>query len=131
MRWIYGLVVLLSVWMALSFSGACAQEETMRMESEALGRHQRPLVVFPHETHSEKVACTRCHHDFDEFGSNRGAEGEAQRCGGCHTATPAKNPIPLMKAFHLQCKGCHQKMVKTDRFAPPRTCGGCHRSVTK
>jgi hypothetical protein len=127
MKRIYGVAVWLPVWMVLSFSGACAQEEEIRMDSAALGRHQRPPVVFPHEKHSEKIDCMRCHHDYDEFGCNRGAEGEEQRCGECHTATPAKNPSPLMKAFHWQCKGCHIKLAITDRFNPPRTCGGCHR----
>jgi hypothetical protein len=127
MKRIYVFAVLLPVWMLLFSPGVFAQEEEIRMDSGELGRHQRPPVVFPHEKHSEKMECMRCHHNYDEFGSNRGEEGEEQRCAECHTATPAKNPIPLMKAFHLQCKGCHEKMARTDRFNPPRTCGGCHK----
>lgn len=129
MKRIYMVSVVLPLWMLLFSTGAFSQEEVMRMESAELGSHQRPTVVFPHETHSEKMECTRCHHDYDEFGSNRGEEGEGRRCAECHTATPAENPIPLMKAFHMQCKGCHEKMAKTDRFNPPRTCGGCHERV--
>jgi hypothetical protein len=125
MKRINGVAVLLLV--LLFSSGGYCQEEEIRMASEELGRHQRQLVVFTHEKHSQRTGCTRCHHDYDAFGSNRGEEGEEQRCAECHTATPEKNPIPLVKAFHLQCKGCHQKMAKTDRFNPPHTCGGCHK----
>lgn len=131
MKRIYGGALWLLLWMLLSFCSAYAQEEEIRMNSEELGRHQRPQVVFLHEKHSEKMDCARCHHDYDEFGHNRGAEGEEQRCAECHTSTPGKNPVPLMKAFHLQCKGCHEKIVKTNRYNPPRTCGGCHRSVNR
>lgn len=113
-------------WILPYTFNAFGQEEVIKIVSPELGKHQRPAVVFPHEKHSDRMTCTRCHHEYDEFRSNRASEDEGQRCAECHTAHPAKNPIPLMKAFHLQCKGCHNQMAETKRFNPPRTCGGCH-----
>jgi hypothetical protein len=106
------------------FFSAHAQEEVIQISSSELGEHQRPLVTFSHQRHADMTECARCHHDFDEFGSNHGGDG--QPCGECHASMPGPNPVPLMKAFHLQCKGCHKKAAATGRYNPPRTCGRCH-----
>lgn len=104
-------------------SAALGQDEIIVLNSSELGRHQRPLVSFKHEMHAEEIECLRCHHEYDDYGVNSGGDG--QRCAECHTASAGSNPVPLMRAFHLQCKGCHQKLSKTGD-TKPRMCGQCH-----
>jgi hypothetical protein len=98
-----------------------SQEEIITLNLNESAKSTRPLVLFPHEQHADDIVCTRCHHDFDEFGANIGNEDEGQSCSECHT-NEASNPIPLLKAFHLQCKGCHMRKTNTG----PVMCGQCH-----
>lgn len=107
-------------------TGFAQDNSTIVLNDAALGAHHRPLVVFPHADHQDIIACTRCHHDFDEYGANQ-ADGDGSKCSDCHTRTPGKNPIALARAFHLQCKGCHEKMRATGVASPPVMCGQCHR----
>lgn len=119
--------IVLMMWGVIGFGVipvGYAQDALMLISSEELGEHQRPVVRYPHEKHMEDILCARCHHDYDEFGGNTDEDG--QRCADCHTAAPSENPIPLMKAFHMQCKGCHEKLAGTGRYDLPRTCGRCH-----
>ncbi len=120
----YLFSVMLGYIVSVLLFPAHAQEEVIQMNSSALGKHQRPIVTFPHQTHVDQIECSRCHHDFDKFGSNHGGDG--QPCGACHAPVPGCSPVPLMKAFHLQCKGCHKKVAATGGQSPPRTCGQCH-----
>lgn len=100
------------------------QEDTIFMRHEELKPHKRSAVVFPHARHSESIDCSRCHHDYDNFGVNTNTDG--QKCSECHTRT-SKYPMPLMKAIHLQCKGCHEKLSKTVHPGLPVLCGQCHK----
>lgn len=119
--------IFLVLWGVIGFGvipAAYSQEEVIYINSAELGEHQRPVVKFLHEKHAEDILCARCHHDYDEFGANTDEDGQA--CAECHTAVARKNPIPLMKAFHMQCKGCHEKLASAGSYNPPRSCGGCH-----
>lgn len=102
-----------------------AQEEVITLNSDELGAHKRPSVRFAHEKHAEDIGCSACHHDYDVYGTNT-SEDDGQRCAECHTDTAQANPVPLMRAFHLQCKGCHQKLVDKDEASGPLLCGKCH-----
>ena len=62
--------------------------------------------------------------DYDELGNNLGSDGQA--CADCHTATGGDNPVPLTRAFHIQCKGCHQALNAAGDKTPPVMCGQCH-----
>ncbi len=109
----------------MAASTGFGQDEVMVLKSEALEPHERALVSFPHERHADLIDCLRCHHDFDAYGGNVGSEG--QRCSDCHDLKGSGNPVPLMRAFHLQCKNCHQKVEKSAEGAPlPIMCGQCH-----
>lgn len=104
---------------------AYPQEETMEINSPDFGTHTRPLVMFPHMLHEDQIDCGQCHHDYDASGENIGGDGG--RCAECHTQKAGSNPIPLMDAFHLQCKRCHAIEINTsDNKDIPQMCGQCH-----
>ncbi len=102
-----------------------SQEEVMEIQSKALGKHERPVVKFPHLTHEDLIECSECHHDYDESGENIGGDGG--NCSECHTKKAESNPVPLIDAFHLQCKGCHANTAKSEKKKVPQMCGQCHQ----
>jgi len=118
-RWFLSIVFILFA-APMTFS----QEDVIEIKSSELGIHKRPLVIFPHIKHEQVIECNRCHHDYDAFGNNRGEEG--QTCSECHLKSAASNPNHQMKAFHLQCKRCHQNIAKKDGPKNPLMCGQCH-----
>ncbi len=121
------LILALLLAGAVCASLAWAQDEFMTLNSKALGDHERPLVVFNHGKHSEKIAtnCVTCHHDFTATGDRGSSEG--QPCSDCHTAKPtAKNSVGLAMAFHKQCKDCHRFAAEKGRPGGPVMCGDCH-----
>ncbi len=68
-------------------------------------------ITFNHIAHQEKVnECSDCHHKGQEYG----------KCTGCHGFADKKDFPGRKKAFHAQCKGCHQKT------SGPTSCKGCH-----
>ena len=95
-------------------------------------------VTFSHKTHvtEDKIACTVCHHKYED-GKNVWKEGdEVQKCEKCHTEAtiqgekklpPDQQKLNLKLAFHKQCIECHQKTKKEkpDTKAPV-TCAQCH-----
>ena len=108
---------------------AFSQEATMILKHKEAGPHQRPLVNFNHELHAnDKIDCITCHHDYDQYGNNRGGEDKAQSCANCHSnpANPNKRLIPLTEAFHAQCKNCHESLMKANKASGPIMCGECH-----
>lgn len=119
-KWFPGVLILF-----IFITTALTQENVILLNSDELGEHQRPLVTFSHKNHEDRMDCIRCHHDYDEFGTNQGGEG--QRCAGCHQKEADENPIPLMRAFHLLCKECHQKISPREKYNPPIMCGQCHK----
>ena len=101
------------------------QEEVLEIQSQALGKHERPVVTFPHLTHEDLIDCSECHHDYDESGENIGGDGGY--CADCHSAEVGDNPVPLLDAMHMQCLGCHAKEITaSDNKNIPQMCGQCH-----
>lgn len=117
--------ILILAGLCLSLSMAFSQEDEFSLNHEEIGRHQRPLVRFNHERHSEIIDCNRCHHEYDENGNNTGEDG--QSCSGCHGKIESEENVPLMKAFHVQCKGCHEKRISRGKTSGPVMCGTCHK----
>jgi len=109
---------------------ASAEEEFMAINSELFGKHSRPIVIFPHILHEDCINCMECHHDFDESGENVGGFGGY--CSDCHTKKGCGNCLPLMDAFHIQCKQCHAKEKKKGNPKHlPQMCGDCHDHKNK
>lgn len=115
-------VVLVFLWI----SGALSQDEVIVLTHEELGAHERPPVKFNHEKHQEVVSeCTRCHHDYDEYMNNVGSEGQA--CSECHDKSNGKSTVSLLRAFHVQCKECHEVLLARGDKSGPIMCGQCHK----
>lgn len=113
-------LVLVVVAVSVGFS----QEDTVVLNHQQIGSHQRPLVRFSHAKHLEAIDCSRCHHDYDQYGANIGGEGQA--CSECHGVNKV-NPVPLTRAFHLQCKSCHFDLISKRKSSGPIMCGQCHK----
>ncbi len=103
---------------------AFSQDEVIEINNQELGIHTRPLVQFPHMIHEEVIECSECHHEYDDSGANIGGDGGS--CTECHTKKAGSNPVPLMEAYHLQCKQCHAKTVAKEKKSIPQMCGQCH-----
>ena len=120
--------LLYAICLILFFSGlfsATAQDEMMILEALKSDALRRPPVRFPHLTHEEKISCQRCHHQYDEFGVRE--ESEELTCAPCHQNKGSDNPLSLIKAFHLQCKGCHEQAADKGYIQGPVMCGQCHQ----
>lgn len=101
-----------------------SQDAEMVLDHKELSPHQRSLVRFNHDGHSANIECLRCHHDYDKHGNNKGGDG--QLCTACHGKSAEKTRIPLEKAFHAQCKGCHETRRAQGISNTPILCGECH-----
>ena len=123
-------LLVLTCCLALFVVPTYAQEEVITFDSKELGTHKRPPVRFAHEKHAEDIGCSACHHDYDVYGVNN-SEDEGQRCAECHTNKALANPVPLMRAMHLQCKGCHQKLLDKGESGGPLLCGQCHTRASE
>jgi hypothetical protein len=120
-RYVLALMFVCSMMISSAFS----QDAMIVLNHKELGPHQRPLVQFNHEKHTETIDCLRCHHDYDKYGNNKGGEG--QSCAACHEkAASEKQRIPLETAFHAQCKSCHEDLRAKGSAGGPVMCGECH-----
>jgi hypothetical protein len=117
------------IWTLVAFGtvflvNARSQEDMKVVSSDAFTRSQRPAAVFPHDAHNEKASienCNQCHHVYEEGKLVEDESSEDRRCSDCHGLEDAGRQPGLMKAFHLNCKGCHQEQKKG-----PVMCGECH-----
>lgn len=102
-----------------------AQDYITTVSDSAFTDHSRSPVPFFHDEHNEKAGietCNGCHHVYvegkrDEYDSSEGME-----CSECHFLGKNDDPMPLIRVYHLQCKGCH-----LEQQAGPILCGECHR----
>lgn len=120
------IVVALIVSAVAALSGFSRDtSEIGSVRDSAFGVRMRTAVAFNHDAHNEKAAiedCAECHHSFDEKGVKvEGESTEDRECSECHMAD-GKTKMDLMRAYHLNCKGCHE-----DQKAGPVMCGECHR----
>lgn len=104
---------------------AFSQEDMNVVNTDAFKNPQRPPAVFRHDEHNETAEieeCNECHHVYDDNGNLVDDESsEDQRCSDCHDLETSGRKPALMKAFHTNCKGCHEKKKQG-----PIMCGQCH-----
>jgi len=119
------LIIALSIISLALGIDAYSQEDMAFIENDTFENPRRPRSVFWHEEHNELARieeCNVCHHVYDD--NNRLVEDESsedQRCSDCHQLVASGRKPPLMKAFHLNCKGCHKAQKNG-----PTMCGQCH-----
>ena len=102
---------------------ADSQEDLEYIDNTVFENPQRPPAVFHHEEHNENAGlddCNRCHHLYEEGVYIEDEDSTDQSCSECHELDD-KEKLPLMKVFHLNCKGCHQEQEQG-----PVACGECH-----
>jgi hypothetical protein len=109
----------------LIYVSAYSQEDMVVINADAFNSPQRPPAVFLHDEHNETAEiedCNQCHHVYDDEGRLIEDESsEDQLCSDCHESKTSGRRLSLMKAFHNNCQGCHQK-----RNNGPVMCGQCH-----
>ncbi|MBF0453125.1 MAG: cytochrome c3 family protein [Candidatus Magnetomorum sp.] len=107
-----------------------AQEDMVEIDNSVFETPQRPAAIFKHDSHNEKAGledCALCHHVYDEKGNlSEGQSSEDSKCADCHAIKASGSKPGLMKAFHLNCKGCHLA-----KKAGPILCGECHKNKDK
>ena len=102
-----------------------SQEDVTNVEDSAFEKKMRPAVPFLHDKHNETAGideCNNCHHVYEDGKKIEDDSSEDQECSECHTLNKGDNPLSLVKVYHLQCKGCHQK-----KKAGPIMCSECHQ----
>jgi len=103
---------------------AFSQEDMVAVEGDSFEKQRRPAAVFRHDDHNETAEleeCNECHHVYENGERLADESSEDQRCSDCHTEKTSDSQPGLRKAFHLNCKGCHQ--IKKQG---PVMCGECH-----
>ena len=128
------MIFLSSVMVAVLFAAfhgmVGAQEDIIILEhKDAINKLQRPPVKFTHAKHAELYPdCIQCHHTYEYKGGQKVNDwsGEGQPCSECHKVVEDGKKIPLMKAFHENCRGCHRQLVKEGKKTGPVACGECH-----
>lgn len=110
----------------LLIASAWSQEDMEFVDNGSFDSPRRPPSVFNHDLHNEQAEleedCSVCHHLYDENGDLvEGESSEDQSCVECHDLESSGSQPALMKAFHMNCKGCHEKEGKG-----PVMCGECH-----
>jgi len=113
-------------------------EGNIVLKDPAWTEHTKCPVEFSHQAHAADygIACTECHHKFED-GKNVWKEGDpACPCSSCHTnleikgekkLPEAEQKLNLKLAYHNNCIDCHKAKKKEDaKTGAPVTCTGCH-----
>ncbi len=117
------IAVLFSLFAVLS---GFSQEDVKTVQDKAFNPRtmERTSVIFLHDAHNEKAKigeCNECHHEYKDGKKLEDASSEGTACSECHKSRDGEDPLPLIRAYHLQCKGCHAEKRKG-----PVMCGECH-----
>ena len=107
--------------------------EEIIIENKGYEKKRKGPVKFSHLDHADNydVACTECHHDYQD-GKNVWKEGDpVKKCIECHSPLKREDKIKkLQLAFHDNCKNCHKDMAKDGitEDAPYKKCANCHQN---
>ena len=103
--------------------------DEVTIENEGYKKDKKGPVKLSHKKHTEeyKVACTDCHHDYQD-GNNVWKEGDpVQKCSACHNPLKKEGEVKkLQNAYHRNCKNCH-KALEEGKKAPFKKCTECHQ----
>lgn len=104
--------------------------DTILIDNEDYEKDRKGPVLFPHKKHARdfKILCWDCHHEYDDGENIYSPWGDAYACIDCHDPyEKMDNIVKLQTAYHLSCKGCHEKMeIYGDEPLAYRKCNRCH-----
>jgi hypothetical protein len=123
-KWIVILLVSLA-GLGLLLVSAHSQEDLDVLDNSWFDQPRRPAVAFSHDEHNEAAElddCAGCHHVYEGGVKSEDDSSEDQSCGDCHGIKDDGRQPGLMRAFHLNCRGCH-----LERGKGPVVCAQCHR----
>ena len=138
-KFVVGLMVALTGLLFLAVGVLTAAEapkppKEILINDKGFKRIIKGPVKFPHKLHiDQKLACTECHHNY-ENGKNVWKEGDPVKpCIDCHNPLKKIGKIPkLQNAFHKKCKTCHKHLAKAGKKSGPyRKCNQCHQKKKK
>jgi len=118
---LFGVLLLTAIMLAAAYS----QDDMTAVDNTVFPQPERTPAVFEHDDHNEIAdleACHECHHLYEDGILLEDESSEDQMCSECHDLDASGQMPGLMKAFHLNCKGCH-----LERKEGPVMCGECHR----
>lgn len=124
MRIITLIAASLLIGIVLSITTVWSQEDMTVVDNAAFDNPQRTPSVFVHDEHNETAGiddCAACHHVYEDGTLMEDESSEDQSCSECHDLKGSDGQPSLIKAFHTNCKGCHQAQEKG-----PIMCGECH-----
>ena len=101
----------LLIGIVLAFGVAWSQEDMTVVDNAAFDNPQRTPSLFAHEEHNETAGiedCNVCHHVYEDGELVEDESSEDQSCADCHDQEGSDDQPSLIKAFHANCKGCHQ-----------------------
>ena len=109
--------------------------DEVTIENEGYKKDKKGAVKLSHKKHNTdyKVACTECHHNYQD-GKNVWKEGDpVKKCMGCHDPLKGRKDSPkgLRSAYHNKnsCVGrCHKDALKEGKKNAPKSskCSACH-----
>ena len=103
--------------------------DDVTIENEGYKKDKKRPVKLSHKKHNAdyKVACTECHHDYQD-GKNVWKEGNpVKKCSSCHSPLKKVGKTKKLQiAYHKNCKDCHKAVAKEGKKAPFKKCKECH-----
>lgn len=117
-------MILTAMALIIAVYSASSQEDVKFVTDSAFETHMRPPVPFAHDEHNETAQiedCAVCHHVYEDGKPVEGESSAGSPCSECHIPQEGDSPMPLIRVYHLQCKGCH-----LEKQSGPVECGECH-----
>ncbi len=102
-----------------------SQEDVEAVDDSAFEKKMRPAVGFLHDDHNDMAEiedCQVCHHVYADGQLVEDDSSEDQECSECHVPDGDTGRMPLVRVYHLRCKGCH-----LEQKAGPVMCAECHK----
>ncbi len=119
-----GMILLSVLFAVFATITGYTQEDVKTVNDSAFKEKMRPPVRFEHDTHNENALiedCSVCHHVYEDGKKVEGESSEDRKCSECHIKDNPTDTMPLVRVYHLRCKGCH-----IEKKAGPIMCGECH-----
>ena len=132
---IISLIFLLagSFWISQADEKCVSTKQTEPPKGELLltspFKMTKPPMKFNHGEHvADNIACTECHHVYED-GKNVWHQGDVvQPCCACHLEKTENNVPSLERAFHTNCRDCHRDLQKEGKESGPyKKCTECHK----